>query len=110
MRRPTLSWFRSAVNINTAATSTAVSILLKRNEPNEPDAEISTAKITVGSRSSQNVFTKGVPARALTFQSMLRISSPGTYSRTASNSIPRPLKTLRYSPASRSFTCRRATI
>src|SRR6516165_10860744 len=71
---------------------------------------MSTAMMTVSSRSSQNVFTKGVPVRAVTFQSMLRISSPGTYSRTASNSIPRPLKTLRYSPASRSFTCRRATI
>ncbi len=59
--RPTLSWFRSAVNISTAATSTAVSILLRRNEPNAPDAEMSTARITVSSRSSQNVLTNGDP-------------------------------------------------
>ena len=42
--------------------------------------------------------------RAVTFQSMLRISSPGAYSRTSSNSIPLPLKTLLYSPASTEST------
>ena len=35
---------------------------------------------------------------------MVRMSSPGVYSRTSSNSIPRPLKTEWYSPASDSFT------
>src|SRR5690554_2721950 len=30
---------------------------------------------------------------------MVRISSPGTYSRTSSNSMPIPLKTLAYCPA-----------
>src|SRR4030095_13950184 len=47
---------------------------------------------------------------AVTFQSMLRMSSPGWYSRTASNSSPRPRKTEWYSPAKRSFTARLATI
>ena len=42
--------------------------------------------------------------RAVTFQSMLRISSPGAYSLTSWNSIPLPLKTLLYSPASTSST------
>src|SRR5205085_9766813 len=56
--------------------------------------------------------------RAVTFQSMLRTSSPAWYSRTSANSIPCPLKTERYSPvkseltrprvlSSMSFTCRR---
>src|SRR5688572_5632659 len=44
--------------------------------------------------------------RAVTFQSMWRTSSPGWYSRTSSNSMPRPLKALSYSPASRSVTTR----
>src|SRR3954471_12464251 len=56
--------------------------------------------------------------RAVTFQSMLRTSSPGWYSRTSENSMPCPLNTERYSPvkseftsprvrSSSSFTCRR---
>src|SRR5688572_6969039 len=42
--------------------------------------------------------------RAVTFQSMLRTSSPIWYSRTSENSIPCPLKTERYSPEKREFT------
>src|SRR3990167_4044791 len=37
---------------------------------------------------------------------MERISSPGWYSRTSSNSMPRPLKTLSYCPAKTSVTIR----
>src|SRR5262252_4741891 len=44
--------------------------------------------------------------REVTFQSIVRMSSPGVYSRTSSNSMPRPLKTEWYSPASDSFTSR----
>ncbi len=44
--------------------------------------------------------------RAVTFQSIERMSSPGWYSLTSSNSIPCPLKTLWYSPEKRSFTRR----
>ena len=47
----------------------------------------------VSSRSSVNFFTNGRPVRAVTFQSIVRTSSPGTYSRTSSKSMPRPLKT-----------------
>src|SRR6185312_3274452 len=36
--------------------------------------------------------------RAVTFQSMVRTSSPGVYSRTAANSMPRPLNTAWYEP------------
>src|SRR5205823_5754437 len=38
------------------------------------------------------------------FQSMLRTSSPGWYSRTSANSIPCPLNTERYSPENSEFT------
>ncbi len=31
--------------------------------------------------------------RAVTFQSIVRTSSPGAYSRTSANSMPRPLNT-----------------
>ena len=39
-------------------------------EPNAPEALASTANSTVSSRSSQNRLMKGVPVRAVTFQSM----------------------------------------
>src|SRR5690348_7318801 len=42
--------------------------------------------------------------RAVTFQSMLRTSSPAWYSRTSANSMPCPLKTDRYSPVNSEFT------
>ena len=42
--------------------------------------------------------------RAVTFQSMMRISSPGWYWRTSENAMPRPLKTEWYWPASMSDT------
>src|SRR6476660_8468902 len=42
--------------------------------------------------------------RAVTFQSMLRTSSPAWYSRTSANSIPCPLKTDRYSPVNSELT------
>src|ERR1700686_2003231 len=45
--------------------------------------------------------------RAVTRQSIVRTSSPYWYSRTSTNSTPRPLKTLSYSPARRSRTRRR---
>ena len=72
-----------------------------------PYFEVNQALI---SRSSWCCRTKGVCMRAVTFQSIVRISSPGWYSRTSSNSMPRPRNTLRYCPASRSLTDRLATI
>ena len=64
-----------------------------RTLPNCPEALTSTTSITVNSRSSLNFLMNGCPNRAVTFQSMERTSSPGRYSRTSSNSMPRPLKT-----------------
>src|SRR4051794_13652909 len=65
--------------------------------------------MTVSSRSSTNRLTCGSPVRAVTFQSMVRTSSPGTYGRTSSNSMPRPLNTERYAPAITSDTWRPVT-
>ncbi len=39
---------------------------------------MSTISITVSSRSSVKSFTCGVPVRAVTFQSIVRTSSPGS--------------------------------
>src|SRR5581483_8577808 len=50
--------------------------------------------------------TNGRPVRAVTFQSIDRTSSPGTYSRTSSKSMPRPLKTEWYWPANVSCASR----
>ena len=66
--------------------------------PNCSEAERSTAKSTVSSRSSEYFLTKGWPMRAETFQSIARYSSPAAYSRTSANSIPWPLNTEWYSP------------
>ncbi len=87
-----------------------MSILVWLPEPKRPDALTSTRNITVSSRSSTKRLTKGAPMRAVTFQSMERTSSPGWYSRTSSNSIPCPLKTLWYSPEKTSLTRRRVVI
>ena len=48
--------------------------------------------------------------RAVTFQSIVRTSSPGWYWRTSTNSMPRPLNTEWYSPAKLSFTSFRVVI
>jgi len=64
-------------------------------EPKSPDALTSTMRRSVSSRSSTNFFTNGRPARAVTFQSIVRTSSPGTvFAHYASKFMPRPLKTL----------------
>ena len=90
---PTLSLLRMAENASTLASSAAISRLLCAVEPKLPEALTSTSRRMVSSRSSVNFLTKGWPARAVTFQSIMRTSSPGTYSRTSSKSMPRPLKT-----------------
>src|SRR5438445_569308 len=64
----------------------------------------------LSSRSSRYFLTYGAFIRAVTFQSMLRISSPGSYSRTSSKSSPEPRKTLRYVPMSASSARIRALI
>src|SRR6266568_7964785 len=64
----------------------------------------------LSSRSSRYFLMYGAFMRAVTFQSMLRISSPGSYSRTSSKSSPEPRKTLRYVPMSASSARIRALI
>src|SRR5207253_2417563 len=54
--------------------------------------------------------TNGSPIRAVTFQSIDRISSPGWYGRTSEKAIPRPLNTEWYPPASVSCTARLVVI
>ncbi len=76
-----------------AASSTAASSFERRPEPNSSDADTSTTSMTVSSRSSTKRLTCGSPVRAVTFQSIVRTSSPGTYGRTSSNSMPRPRNT-----------------
>jgi hypothetical protein len=101
-----LSLLRTAENASTLASSAAISRLLCVPEPKSPDALTSTSSMSVNSRSSTNFLMNGRPARAVTFQSIVRTSSPGTYSRTSSKFMPRPLNTLWYSPARESFTRR----
>jgi hypothetical protein len=93
-RSPTLSLFWMALKARIEATSAASSRLLEATLPKLPEALTSTMSMTVNSRSSVNFLTNGVFIRAVTFQSIERISSPGLYSRTSSKFIPRPLNTL----------------
>ena len=81
-------------------------LLLELRAPSRSasSALASTSSMTVSSRSSVKRLTCGTPVRAVTFQSIVRTSSPGRYSRTSANSMPRPLKTLWYWPANRSLT------
>src|SRR5262245_10313897 len=106
---PTLSPFSTALIASNADSSTAASSLLRRPLPKSCDALMSTSSITVNSRSSTNRLTCGSPVRAVTFQSIARTSSPGTYGRTSSNSMPPPLNTDRYAPAITSETWRPVT-
>jgi hypothetical protein len=81
--RPTLSLLRMAEKASTLASSAASSRLVCAAEPKLPEALTSTSNKIVSSRSSVNFFTNGRPARAVTFQSIVRTSSPATYSRTS---------------------------
>ena len=74
--RPTLSLLVMAEKASTAQISTASSPFMRPAVPKSPEALTSTTSITVSSRSSSNTLTNGSPVRAVTFQSMLRMSSP----------------------------------
>ena len=107
---PTLSLFLMALNARIAQISAATSSFMRPPEPKSPEPLTSTSRTTVNSRSSSNTFTNGAPVRAVTFQSMLRMSSPYWYSRTSAKLMPRPLKTEWYSPENTSFTRPRVAI
>ena len=98
MSRPTRSLLSVAASARIPATSEAITTFGLSPVPKSLDAEQSTIKRTLSSRSSTCSLIKTRPRRAVTFQSIARTSSPGWYSRTSENSIPRPLKTDRYSP------------
>ena len=85
---------RIAENARIAAISAACSAFVCAALPKCCEPEASITRMTVSSRSSTYFFTCGLPARAVTFQSIVRTSSPGWYSRTSENSMPRPWKTL----------------
>ena len=108
--RPARSPFSNALKTSSAAISAATSAFPCGDNPAPCDALRSTAMSAVSSRSSTNTLTNGSPMRAVTFQSMARISSPGWYGRTSLNAMPRPLKTEWYPPASVSSTARRVVI
>ncbi|GIT12883.1 MAG: hypothetical protein CM1200mP34_2890 [Verrucomicrobiales bacterium] len=95
-----------AENASTEANSAAISRLVCSTEPKKPEPLRSTNSISVSSRSSEYTFTNGWFIRAVTFQSIDRISSPGVYSRTSSKCRPCPLNALWYCPANVSVTSR----
>ena len=101
---PTLSLFFIAEKARIALTSTATSRFSAVCDPKNCEPLMSTRSMTVNSRSSSKIFTNGWLSRAVTFQSMDRMSSPTWYSRTSENAIPRPLKTEWYSPEKTWFT------
>ena len=77
MMSPTRSLFLIAENASSAASSAATSRLACSREPKAPEPDTSTSSITVSSRSSTNSLTYGSRMRAVTFQSIVRTSSPG---------------------------------
>jgi hypothetical protein len=87
---PTRSLLRTADMARVAATSGTISLFIRPRVPQRCDAERSTARSTVSSRSSTYFLTNAWPVRAETFQSMVRTSSPGTYGRTCASSVPSP--------------------
>ena len=74
---PTRSLFLIAENARSAHSSTAISSLNCLMDPKLPEEEASTTSMTVSSLSSTYFLTYGPPMRAVTFQSMERMSSPG---------------------------------
>ena len=96
---PTLSLFWIEEKARVAAISVMISFFASPTAPKLRLALTSMSNITVSSRSSSYDFTYGRLWRAVTFQSMSRISSPYWYSLTSENTIPRPLKAVWYSPA-----------
>ena len=95
---PTLSLFPMALKASTALSSVMRSRFVCLRVPVELDPLTSSNRNTVSSRSSSNTLTYGWPMRAVTFQSMVRISSPCWYSRFSEKAMPRPLNALWYSP------------
>ncbi len=92
-----------------SVTPSATSALRRSAVPNAIDGEVSSTIHVTSTRSARWTRTCGSVVRAVTFQSISRTSSPGTYGRTCASSVPRPSSAERWSPASSPST-RRAIV
>ena len=72
------------------ATPSATSALRRSAVPNCIETDVSSTSQVTSTRSARSTRTCGSLVRALTFQSMRRTSSPGTYGRTSASSEPWP--------------------
>ena len=82
-------------------TPSATSALRRSAVPNVIDGETSRSSHVVRARSGTWTRTWGIVVRAVTFQSIRRTSSPGSYGRTWASSVPPPRSWARYSPGTR---------
>ena len=73
-----------------SATPSATSALRRSAVPNCIDGDVSSTSQVTSTRSARLTRTCGSPVRAVTFQSIRRTSSPGTYGRTCASSMPSP--------------------
>ena len=103
MPRTVAAWPTASV------TPSATSALRRAAVPNAIDGERSSTIHVTSTRSARCTRTCGTVVLAVTFQSISRTSSPGTYGRTWASSVPRPSSDERWSPASIPST-RRATV
>ena len=83
---------------NASATPSATSALRRSAVPNVIDGETSSSSQQVSARSGTWTRTWGTVVRAVTFQSIWRTSSPGSYGRTWASSVPPPRSWARNSP------------
>ena len=91
------------------ATPSATSALRRSAVPKVIDGETSRSSHAVSARSGTWTRTCGMVVRAVTFQSIRRTSSPGSYGRTWASSVPPPRSWARNSPG-RSPRIRRPTV
>ena len=72
------------------ATPSATSAFRRSAVPKRIDGEVSSTSQVTSTRSAWWTRTCGSPVRAVTFQSIRRTSSPGTYGRMSASSVPSP--------------------
>ena len=89
-----------------SVTPSATSALRRSAVPKAIDGVRSSTTQVTSTRSARWTRTCGSRVRAVTFQSISRTSSPGTYGRICASSVPRPSSGERWSPASRPSTRR----
>ena len=88
--RPTRLPPRVSRRASVVASSLSTSSFGRSIGPKPIDGDRSRRSHAVSSRSSMYCRTNGVSIRAVTFQSMWRTSSPGSYSRRSRKSVPIP--------------------